>query len=290
MTQNPPSNIVIVPEGIAADKRGNVQNRPSFVYKTVLDFAMQQYKNNHIYLAPANSFGADFTEQELAAMYLEENGCRNFTVTPPSNNGGYIDTFGNALLLKEFLLSQSNWPLENVVLVSAQLHAPRARLCFESVGFSIKKLEAVPYEIPADDFIVKRLGYYKCKYIHVVYETLAFVRDFFRINFIYKTIEEIIKAVFDDKSLPYSPGCLNFTLAQIEKSPLHINLGLKFLTLVFLGLSCLYGFGRPFFFYKSNYRKITFVNFFEKLSKTSRMFISFIRSMSLIYACDNQTI
>ncbi len=275
-------NIVIVPDGIAADERGRVKNEISFVYKAVLDFVIKEYKNDALYLAPANKFGADFSEQELAGEYLRSKGCKNVTVTPSEHHQGYIDTLGNAVLLKEFLRSQTLWPLENVILVSANLHAPRAKLCFKSVGFEIKKLAAVKYQITKNDFIVKRLCYYKCKYIHFAYEVLAFIRDFLRINLFYKTIKSIILAIFCDKSLPYVEGCCDFVIAQIERSPLHIKLGLKFLTFCFTiaSLFCLVG--------QSNYRKIRFITNFEKLSKTTRMFISFIRSMSLIYACDKE--
>ena len=103
-------------------------------------------------------------------------------------------------------------------------------------------------------------------------------------------IQDISKVVLYNTAVVGNDGCAAFVISQINRSPLHIKFGLKILAIGFLCLSLIYGLGSPFFLYKSQYRKIRFIEIFEKICKPTRMFISFIRSMSLIYVCDHNLI
>lgn len=100
-------------------------------------------------------------------------------------------------------------------------------------------------------------------------------------------VAAICQAICYNQSISCPPSSVDFVLSQINVSAFHIRIGIKTLAVSFLILSTLYGLGRPFFLYNSKYRQIIFIEFFENLSKTTRMFVSFIRSMSLIYICDN---
>jgi len=102
-----------------------------------------------------------------------------------------------------------------------------------------------------------------------------------------KLVTSISQAICYNQSIICPDSGADFVFSQIENSPLHIKLGLKVVAVLFLFLSLLYGLGQPFWAYNSKYRQIVFIEFFESLFKTTRMFVSFIRSMSLIYICDN---
>ncbi len=102
-----------------------------------------------------------------------------------------------------------------------------------------------------------------------------------------KLMESIAETICYDKSIIYPKACSDFIALQVKNSPFHIKLGLIVVAILFFLLSVFYGLGRPFFCYNSKYQQISFIMFFERICKTSRMFISFIRSMSLIYICDN---
>ena len=105
-----------------------------------------------------------------------------------------------------------------------------------------------------------------------------------------KIIQEIIRCSLYGKSIGYNEGALNFVLLQINNSPVHIKFGLMLLCLGFLVLSIVYGFGKPFYKYGSKYKKMQFIEAFENLSKPTRMFVSFVRSMAFIYICDNKLV
>lgn len=104
-------------------------------------------------------------------------------------------------------------------------------------------------------------------------------------DFLNKIINLICKTIFYDKSLIYHHRSSQFVVAQIYKSPFHIKFILVFLTFIFAFFGIFFGLvGNSF------YRKIRYIEIFENLCKATRMYISFIRSMALIYACDNNLI
>lgn len=167
--------MIVVPEGLSSVGAPE----PSFVYRAVLDHVAAMHGGATIILAPANDFKSGRTEQAAAADYL--SACGSFCIVAPvSPSGGYIDSRGNARLLREFLESEGSWPLSPVILVSGIRHAQRAALCFRREGFVLLSVETVPYPIPPDETIVHRLWYYRYPVWHRLYEALAYIRDFLR--------------------------------------------------------------------------------------------------------------
>lgn len=100
-------------------------------------------------------------------------------------------------------------------------------------------------------------------------------------------VVSICKTICYNQSISCPDSCVDFVMSQINNSPFHIRFGLKIVAWLFFILSLVYGLGKPFCSHNSKYKQIIFIEFFENLCKTTRMFISFIRSMSLIYICDN---
>lgn len=172
--------IIVVPEGLAVHNK-KVLAEPSFIYRKVLDYVISTYPKYKIFLAPANDFGSRSTEQAVAEKYLKSHNIQNL-ITVPSIGKNYIDTLGNSKQLKEYLIQNNKWPLPPAILVIAKLHAKRAELCFKSCGFKILKVDSIDYHIPKNEYIVKRLWYYKYPFFHKIYEKLALLRDLLRIT------------------------------------------------------------------------------------------------------------
>ncbi|MBM4311433.1 MAG: YdcF family protein [Deltaproteobacteria bacterium] len=169
---------IIVPDGVAADKAGTPLPRPSFVYRQVLDYIIFIARSDDfLYLAPANCCNGS-TEHELAYTYIKENSRQALQVyCPPVIPDQYIDTLGNAVLLKNHLpTAVINHPCE---LVCAHIHSYRAEYCFRKAGFTIGKVHRVPYRRTGEP-IMRRWWYYNYKPIHCVYEIFAFIRDIVR--------------------------------------------------------------------------------------------------------------
>lgn len=173
--------IVIVPDGLSVNAHGETTNEPSFVYRSVLDWAVDHANGKKIYLAPANRFGGSTFEQDAGSAYLERKLIQSIAIPTPDDTH-YVDTHGNALLLKKYLKSHRQWPLGPITLVSGKVHAKRAKLCFEYEGFEIANLVAVRYAIPKRERIVNRLFYYRYPALHRIYETLAYLRDRLRLS------------------------------------------------------------------------------------------------------------
>lgn len=171
-----PSTWIVVPDGLAATG-GRALPEPSFVYRAVLEWVSRQAAGaDHIYLAPANDFGSGVTEQEAGHRHLQP-----LTSTPitwvRTNEQRYVDTRGNARLLRQYLEQTSRWPLPAVRLVAYALHLPRAVEAFKQEGFAVGHADAVT--IPRIDRtdprtqIVRRLWYYRYPLVHHGYERLA---------------------------------------------------------------------------------------------------------------------
>lgn len=172
------SSYIIVPDGIAADITGAPLPRPSFVYRQVLDYIIAiAGSHDTVYLAPANCCNGP-SEHELACTYMKENSPRDLQLyCPPIVPANYIDTYGNATLLKQLLgRAITDTYCE---LVCARIHSYRAEYCFRKAGFTIGKVHRVPYRITGEP-IVRRWWYYNYMPIHCVYEIIAFLRDVIR--------------------------------------------------------------------------------------------------------------
>lgn len=172
--------LIVVPDGLKADSHGRAIAEPSFVYQAVLDSVVTAQKKNHelvIYLAPANDFGGNAPEQMVAKHYLERHGVKNIHAPTPNCNG-YIDTMGNGIYLKQYMIDLGiDFPPKEAYLLVAQYHAKRAIFCFEHCGFIFEKIYAVPYNDYEKTPIVKRLFYYHYPVVHRMYECLALLRD-----------------------------------------------------------------------------------------------------------------
>jgi len=172
------SSWIVVPDGLAADARGRALAEPSFVYRAVLDWtAARAGSGDRIYLAPANEFGSGVTEQEAGMRHLQQWRPLSTLVTAPSPATGYIDTRGNARLLRQELERTRQWPLPAVNLVAYRIHLPRAITTFAQEGFVIAAAHAVPItgvnRGDAGTRIVRRLWYYRYPPVHHAYERLA---------------------------------------------------------------------------------------------------------------------
>tara|TARA_R110000744_G_scaffold43147_4_gene96996 strand:+ start:20471 stop:21025 length:555 start_codon:yes stop_codon:yes gene_type:complete len=167
-------NFIVVPDGLAANEENETIPEPSFVYKFVLNILAKISKDNDkIWLAPANKFGCDCTEQKAGATYLKKIGTAGEIIYFEVNNDNYIDTRGNAKLLRRHLEKLELWPLDNAILVAYSVHMPRSRLAFKQEGFFFEALISVNKNSSfSEKKIVKRLFYYKYKTLHCLYELL----------------------------------------------------------------------------------------------------------------------
>lgn len=172
------SSYIIVPDGVAADKTGTPIQRPSFVYRQVLDYVIAiAGSNDTVYLAPANCCN-ESSEHALAYTYIKENSrCELQIYCPPISPAYYIDTYGNAILLKQLLGCAITDTYSE--LVCAQIHSYRAEYCFRKAGFTIGKVHRVPYHRTGEP-IMRRWWYYNYKSVHCIYEIFALLRDIVR--------------------------------------------------------------------------------------------------------------
>ena len=181
-------NYIVVPDGVKANNNGELMSEPSFVFKQVLDYVMKIFNtDDNVFLAPANNFRGEKYEQEIAYDYLLESWLLNNkgkelinVQYPIIKNIRYIDTYGNALYLKEFLGSKINQL--SFDLVCSKIHSYRAEYCFKKLGYRINRVHRVEYEILSDN-VVKRLWYYKYRPVHFIYEILAYIKDIITIPF-----------------------------------------------------------------------------------------------------------
>jgi len=173
--------VIVVPDGVkTAGTPPQPVSEPSFVYRAVLDRVAAAYAEHPIYLAPANQFGIALPEQLSGKAYLTTLGKFDLTVPATPQTDRHIDTRGNARLLREHLESQGHRLPPAVILAVAHRHARRAVLCFRKEGFEIVQVDAVPYDIPPDERIVRRAWYYRYPHLHSIYENLAYIRDWLR--------------------------------------------------------------------------------------------------------------
>lgn len=172
------STWIVVPDGLEADANGRACPTPSFVYRAVLDWTgARATTNDRVYLAPANDFGCGVTEQEAGRRYFQARYPAIPLVTAPSAGTRYIDTRGNARLLRIELERTGQWPPPSAQLVAYAIHLPRALVTFSQEGFTIDAAHAVAIGAivrrdPATR-IVRRLWYYRYPLIHHGYERLA---------------------------------------------------------------------------------------------------------------------
>lgn len=172
--------VIVVPDGLTARGRPpRVAPEPSFAFRAVLDHVAAQYRDHHVLLSPANDFGCGTSEQDVARRYLAERGLSRLEA-PRSPPGPYIDTRGNASLLRDHLERRNRWPLDAAVLVVTEPHARRARLCFRREGYEILRVADVGFDIPEDEQVPPRLWFHRSRGAHRLYEAGATLRDALR--------------------------------------------------------------------------------------------------------------
>jgi uncharacterized SAM-binding protein YcdF (DUF218 family) len=166
-----PRNWIVVPDGLAADADGHATDQPSFVYRQVLDrLAREVDPGDRILLAPANRFGGDISEQEAARRHLAAHGSTVEVICFEVDDARYVDTRGNARLLRRRLEDNGQWPLERCVLVSNHRHLARAEIVFRQEGFAWESSLPVSPEPFVPEPIVSRLWYYRTPTLHALYE------------------------------------------------------------------------------------------------------------------------
>jgi uncharacterized SAM-binding protein YcdF (DUF218 family) len=171
--------VIVVPDGLSRDlDAGSAAAEPSFVFRAVLDRTAATYRLHRILVAPGNRFGAPASEHDMARAWLLAHGCGDVE-TVGQTPGGYIDTWGNAVVLRDWLAARHAWPIGPCILVVAFRHARRAELCFRRNGYDIALVDRVRYEV-GNVPIVPRLFYYRIPWLHRCYEAVALVRDRFR--------------------------------------------------------------------------------------------------------------
>lgn len=167
-------SFIVVPDGLAADRQGRALAAPSFAYRWVLDWVASNLgSDDEVLLAPANRFGGEVSEQEAARRYLFGLGVSASIVCFEADVGAYIDTRGNARLLRRHLEDAGRWPPPRATLVSYALHLPRARLVFRQEGYALERCVPVPPPRFVPGSIVRRLWYYRVPALHRLYEAGA---------------------------------------------------------------------------------------------------------------------
>jgi len=178
---------IVIPEGLATDQAG--QFYVSDFYAAALDLVLlKSVKGDHVYLAPANSFGAEYEEDYYGRDYLNAKGCVATIelIDRSIHRKKYLDTLDNAKYLKQHLILQNNWPLNPVLLVCNRPHRWRAWVMFVINGYKIRKVYLTKPEIRTSHKMVKRLWFYDVPVVQYSYEAVALVYNvikfIFRIN------------------------------------------------------------------------------------------------------------
>jgi uncharacterized SAM-binding protein YcdF (DUF218 family) len=174
-------SFIVVPDGLAADAQGRPLQKPSFVFRPVLDaVAGMAGSNDIVYIAPGNHFGSGRYEQTVAADYLLDLGVRATIYAPVVSDRGYIDTLGNAESLKPHLVDASH--AHTCELVCSAVHARRAEMCFRRAGFVPIRVHRIPVPRESEP-VVRRLWFFRYPPAYALYEFLARMREHLRSRF-----------------------------------------------------------------------------------------------------------
>jgi hypothetical protein len=172
---------VVIPEGLSTDGEGKFH--VSDYYMAALDIVDGMSRDqDRIWLAPANDFGADSTEDHFGVAYLREKGCRGIigVIDDGILRRGYLDTLDNATYLRKHLRLSGNWPLGMIILVCNRPHVWRGWLMFRLCGYRIGKVIGSRPALRTGRKMVKRLWFYDVPGVQYIYETIAIVYDSFR--------------------------------------------------------------------------------------------------------------
>ena len=161
------TQIVVIPEGLSFVNGVAV---PSFVYRAVLDYVVQNHRGDEVLLAPANTFGFDISEQEAAAYYLRAFGisCTAFEV----NGTKYLDSLDNIVELRRYCANNQIILGNDAIVICGAMHVFRIRILCLLLGLKTKAIVGVSYDVKREA-IVTRLWYYKYQALHLFYEAAA---------------------------------------------------------------------------------------------------------------------
>lgn len=163
--------VFVIPEGLS-----EVENKPepSFVYRSLLNYALKNFPNKTIFLMPANKFNFQMSEQKAGYEYLKKFG-KNSTYINPKNTG-YICTVQNISLTIACFHESDRKIAETSVILCGKYHLVRVWLICKLLNFPAAKIIPVSYRI-VNEKIVARLWFYKHPFIHVTYEAFAILQS-----------------------------------------------------------------------------------------------------------------
>lgn len=156
--------IIVIPEGLSIIDNETV---PSFVYRAVLDYVVQNHRDDMIIVAPANSFGCDKSEQKAAADYLKASGisCTFFEV----GDARYFDSLDNIVELKKYCMRNYITLDRDAIIISGMVHRLRISFLCKVLDLKNKTVRGVSCDTKREA-IVPRLWYYQFRYLHYLYE------------------------------------------------------------------------------------------------------------------------
>ena len=141
---------------------------------TLISVAEYADSNDLILIAPANKFNFEIYEQDAGGKYLLDLNKNLKVISVPTKETRYIDTLGNAKLLRTFVEKNLHEFDFRVTLFCYKLHARRAKLAFESEGFIIDELIKTNAEKKLqNERLPFRLFYYDYYFVHWLYEKYA---------------------------------------------------------------------------------------------------------------------
>ena len=127
-------------------------------------------KKDKIYLPPANDFGYQITEQQVAYNYLKSKTCAKIIYFKLKKKK-YIDTYKNFFELKKFLIYKKKWPI-NCIVVTYYLTKRRVIFSLKKNNYQNFKILEIKkkFNIKLNAPIVFRLLIYKINFLHLIYE------------------------------------------------------------------------------------------------------------------------
>ena len=169
-------NYIIIPEGLALNS-----TEPSMLFKAILNELIKVLEpEDVIFIAPANNFKTDTSEQIAAKKFLQNFGVKNDIHAFEYETENYLNTRDNAIILKNYLVENNLWPLKDCKLWSYHIHSKRAALIFSYYEYKFESIEVRPNTFKGS--IVNRLFYYNYPILHRLYEFISI--HLFRANII----------------------------------------------------------------------------------------------------------
>ena len=182
---------VIVPDGLIIHKNkfASLSNN----YISSLNLCFQKIKaNDFVLLLPANSFGCNTSEEELAKKYLLNLGLNKKKIFIGNKNyKKYIDTAENFISIlnlgfkrvsdKKFFNFNKIFIEGNYSLICSHLHLDRSIICIKYLGLKVPKNIYSSFSFE-DKNIASRLFYYRFPLLRMIYEIFATMYTIFKLT------------------------------------------------------------------------------------------------------------